>query len=722
MSKKLMPSVRRTNVNIFFDPTQSSTKEIGFEIRAGVASKTAGGAGAKYHMIKAKAGSESVGGGTPYCHKSEICGEWTELLEKLSPYKLAEKELGGSATHPRREQKLKGMIEAAPADSEVTGVHLQATAIIKGVRPRTWTSTLTVVAGTAPENQGSIKQVWDIQLERSSGTPEAPKHICVKGKLNLPILPIWNTQQLQVKPIEVQLYNKISMGVNSCTEASILTSGQAKVSEEQKTFSRQSAEAKQCGGKKFGKGCKLSNLQARTLDTIEITNTFTKVPQFVKDLEQELTTIAKLYLWPFTTKVQGKIAPISSDSFTTQLNMQFQKWARAVDMTISRPQEELIFSNVRIPYPLSLFVPLKAGSNNFRLGGEKLFSYRPLRQCYLRNDQIKKFDGQTIDLKHFDDLDKCYHVITAGQVSMVGFCSPPPATFSVSAKRIKDQNTPRYVVKMETEDTRCISDLQKELVKTVITLEVPVNGQPKATIEQTINGKHVPTKKITFTNNMNTQVEIVYNLGRTMIGKSPFDNTLLLLANNVIGDLGFNGKALFVRLTQPQAEDSRLTGLCGNLPLSMKGKELKGTKTCTYTKPILEVASQRVQTGSCPQLEGPVKAELEKEKAKCEAASFHEVFGQGLGNGMAFKYGEEHFNSGIAGGMGKGSGSGRGGYGMGGVSGSGGNGMGGDYGIGSKRPCFDDLHDCEFQEQLNGCPNLLKQGHCAKHCGLCHNW
>ena len=100
-------------------------------------------------------------------------------------------------------------------------------------------------------------------------------------------------------------------------------------------------------------------------------------------------------------------------------------------------------------------------------------------------------------------------------------------------------------------------------------------------------------------------------------------------------------------------EDRRLTGLCGD-GLSMKGKELKGTKTCTYTKPILEVASQRVQTGSCPQLEGPVKTELEKEKAKCEAASFHEVFGQGSGNGMALKYGEEHFNSGIAGGMGKG--------------------------------------------------------------------
>jgi len=718
MSKKLMPSVRRTNVNIFFDPTQSSTKEIGFEIRAGVASKTAGRAGAKYHMVKAKNGLGSVGGGSTDCEKWEICGKLTELLEKLSPYELAEKELGGSAKHPRREQKLKGMLEAAPADSEVTGVHVQATAIIKGVRPRTWTSTLTVVAGTAPESQGSIKQIWDIQLERSSGTPEAPKHICVKGKLNLPILPIWNTQQLQVKPIEVQLYNKISMGVNSCTEASILTSGQAKVSEEQKTFSRQSAEAKQCGGKKFGKGCKLANLQARTLDTIEITNTFTKVPQFVKTLEQKLTTIAKIYLWPFTTKVQGKTAPVSSDSFTTHLNMQFQKWARGVDMTISRPQEELVFSNVRIPYPLSLFVPVKAGSNNFRLSGEKLFPYRPTRLCYIRNDKITKFSGKTMDLKDFDDLEKCYHVLTAGLVSLPGFCSAPPAHFSVSAKRIKDQNTPRYVVKMKTTATRCISDLQSEVIRTVITVELPVNGQPKATIEQAINGKDVPTKKITFTNNKT--VEQVNNLGRTTIIKVPFDNAIFI-QNNVIGDLEFNGRELFVGMVQSLFEDRRLTGLCGD-GFSMKGKELKGTKTCTYTKPILEVASQRVQTGSCPQLEGPVKAELEKEKAKCEAASFHEVFGQGLGNGMAFKYGEEHFNSGIAGGMGKGSGSGRGGYGMGGVSGSGGNGMGGDYGIGSKRPCFDDLHDCEFQEQLNGCPNLLKQGHCAKHCGLCHNW
>merc|ERR1711962_237319 len=169
-------------------------------------------------------------------------------------------------------------------------------------------------------------------------------------------------------------------------------------------------------------------------------------------------------------------------------------------------------------------------------------------------------------------------------------------------------------------------------------------------IEQTKNGKHLPTKNITFTNNK--IVEIVNNLGRTIISKS-YDN-ILFIENDVIGFFEFNGKFLNMQMIPPRFEDRRFTGLCGNSPLSMKGKELEGTKTCTYTKPILEIASQRVQTGSCPLLEGPVKTELEKEKAKCEAASFHEVFGQGSGNEMGLKYGGEHFNSGIAGGMGKG--------------------------------------------------------------------
>ena len=285
-------------------------------------------------------------------------GELAELMEKISPYELGEKSLGGSATHPRREGKLKGMLDGAPASSDLTGVALQFSAIIKGNRPRTWTTSLAAIAGATKETNGAFGQIWDIQLERASGTSEAPKHICAKGKLNLPILPIWNTQQLQVKPIEIHLYNKISMGMTSCSEASIVTSGKTIVSDEQKAFSRESLEAKKCGGGALGFHCAMAKLQARVLDTVEITNTFTKVPQFVQTWEQRLAALAKVYLWPFTTKFQARNEAVSANSFSTQLKMKFQKWTPSVDITIVRPKEELVLSNVRIPYPFSLFVPL----------------------------------------------------------------------------------------------------------------------------------------------------------------------------------------------------------------------------------------------------------------------------------------------------------------------------------------------------------------------------
>merc|ERR1719167_1354437 len=66
----------------------------------------------------------------------------------------------------------------------------------------------------------------------------------------------------------------------------------------------------------------------------------------------------------------------------------------------------------------------------------------------------------------------------------------------------------------------------------------------------------------------------------------------------------------------------------------MKGSELKGIKTCTFTKPSLEVASHRVHMGSCPQLQDSVKAELEKEETKCQSGHFGNADYE-TGNGMS---------------------------------------------------------------------------------------
>jgi hypothetical protein len=365
LSEKLTPSIRKTRFSIIYDPAQSSTKEIGFEIKVGHATKESGESSGKYHTLKVKGNSATLGP-----RPSATLDNWSELVQQLSPYGVEEKTIGVSAMHPQREQKLKEMIDAVEVSSTASAITLHFTGLIKGSSPRTWTSVLNILGGSKNEKNGSMKQMWDIRLERSTGSPDVPKYLCAKGALKLPILPIWNIHELLLKPIDFVLENKISMGMRSCNEASIATSGNLKVSEQQKQFSRTSLESMKCQemvqrgelASKSSPACKTASLQARTLDTIELTNQFTRVPEVVKQLEQGLTTFAKSYLWPFTGKVQLNNNAVSGNTFTTSLKIEFLKWARAFDLTIKRPNEDLVFRTVRIPYPLSLFAPMKAGA------------------------------------------------------------------------------------------------------------------------------------------------------------------------------------------------------------------------------------------------------------------------------------------------------------------------------------------------------------------------
>ena len=61
----------------------------------------------------------------------------------------------------------------------------------------------------------------------------------------------------------------------------------------------------------------------------------------------------------------------------------------------------------------------------------------------------------------------------------------------------------------------------------------------------------------------------------------------------------------------------KLAGICGASNLNIKSGETNGMESCRYSTASLEVASNRIQDGSCPQLEQPIKEELEKEKGQC---------------------------------------------------------------------------------------------------------
>ena len=62
---------------------------------------------------------------------------------------------------------------------------------------------------------------------------------------------------------------------------------------------------------------------------------------------------------------------------------------------------------------------------------------------------------------------------------------------------------------------------------------------------------------------------------------------------------------------------NKLAGICGASNLNIKSGETNGFENCRYSKASLEVASNRIESGSCPQLEQPIKEELEKEKGQC---------------------------------------------------------------------------------------------------------
>jgi hypothetical protein len=549
---------------------------------------------------------------------------------------MEEKTIGISSMHPRREQKLKEMIDSVGVSSTATGITLYFTGLIKGSRPRTWNSNLSIFGAIKNETHGSIKQMWDIRLERPTGSPDLPKYLCVQGALKVPILPIWNTRELRLRPIEFVFENKISMGMSSCNESSISTSGSAKVSEQQKEFSRTSLESIKCQemvqrgelASKSSHACKTENLQARTLDTIELTNQFNRVPEFVKRWEQRLVTFAKSYFWPFTSSIQISNNPVSGNTFTTTLRIEFLQWARAFDLSIKRPKENFAFSTVRIPYPLTLFAPLKAGLKNLALATEKFPDTGALDigfydNCIIAENSFRKFDGIVVPLNNI--IDGCYHVLFKADMYS-SFRSL--GDFSVEAKKIPGCGHKRslmhYGIKVTFENDlnvitnrELILDLDHSCTRPTAQLQYS-NG---TTINEWNNGEDVNLLLGRYNLHLHHPAVIVVPGIVYLRLDYMHQDFPTLLEPTTLFTMSFDGEEINLFVEHSYIETSisdsygQAYGICGKF--KRFGGALNEPQSCTYTKSILEVASNRIQTASCPEMEQSVKEQLQKEKAKC---------------------------------------------------------------------------------------------------------
>ena len=131
---------------------------------------------------------------------------------------------------------------------------------------------------------------------------------------------------------------------------------------------------------------------------------------------------------------------VSGNTFTTSLKIEFLNWARAFDLTIKRPREDVVFTTVRIPYPLTLFAPLKAGSKNLALAAQKDETEYYIG-CNLDKNSACTFDRRTVvDLTN--EMDGYYHILSRT------FLRKHYDDLWFSAEAKKNPGSPYYVAKV----------------------------------------------------------------------------------------------------------------------------------------------------------------------------------------------------------------------------------------------------------------------------------
>merc|ERR1712198_627071 len=207
LSEHLTPSIRYHKMTTLLHPAQTSTKEIGIEIKIGAANKVSGESAIKYHTLKQQS-----------LHGHERRQSLKEVMSHLETSKVSE--------------------------GELTALTLTTSLILKSTRPRTFTYTLTAAHGSRNSGSSKIHHEWNLMLE--SQIPQTQlKKVSVSGKLTMPILPMWNIEHIRNSLINFEYENKMALTLANGKTSEIITTGTAKTSEEQKSFSSMSSEAKQ---------------------------------------------------------------------------------------------------------------------------------------------------------------------------------------------------------------------------------------------------------------------------------------------------------------------------------------------------------------------------------------------------------------------------------------------------------------------------------------------
>lgn len=575
---QMRPSIRHHKCTVTINPSESFTKEIHMEFKLGCATRHESKE-AKYHSLETVSQSQRLS-----ASESAKAPSISSFVKKVLPYRVKTQSLESVSQHQGRAEKIKksfedlGMTESAYGFSVITNI------VLKGNRPKTYTYSFAFAKGRQSQETKRVEQKWNLHLESGDNSESwMPKKICLNGKLDFPLLPIWNVNRLRTSLAEFYYQNNLSFGWKKCSESFISTKGVARVSSKQRSYSRETPENRKCQkmthesvkGSELSEACQQARDQASALDEIEFTTEFKNVPKLVSVAEQRAVGLLKAYWWPYYNFKASHGSESFSQSYQTRTLIAFKQNTPSFDLTITRPQEVVTFANIHVLEPYSLFFPLKAGMSTYstlrKVSGNAVYP-----SCKVDATTITSFDNKTIPFKS----DKCFHLLTAD-------CSKYKR-FGVSVRNFQDD---KMEVKVYLKDT-------------VVFMTPSENGQPKVTVD----GQPTEVRP-----NHETQIQSHGKCVATVTAS--VDGVVILRAPSLyLEELACNGKLISV-VSSPMMK-SKLCGLCGDCNNDKNG-DISSPQKCVFSKPELKVASYRIPSESCPSMRSELKNELWKETEQC---------------------------------------------------------------------------------------------------------
>merc|ERR1719312_1503923 len=363
LSENLIPSVRYHEMTTLFHPGQPSTKELGIEIKIGAATKVSGQSEILYHTLKSKSISSLS---QKEIQEIKTNPTLKKLILAVSPLKVESQTLG-SQVHERRQMSLKETISQLEGqfkglEAEVTGLTLTTSLILKSTRPRTFTYVMTAAVGSTNSGSRKIHHQWNIQLESQAPQTELKK-VSVRGTLTMPVLPMWNIDQIRQTLINFEYNNMIAFTLANGQESRIMTTGSAKTSEEQKSFSSISPEAKQLrdliatrtteegktssSSKLIAELEEIVRVQASTLDKVVFQTEYVNIPKSFEIVQSKVIALLKAYLYPYYCPASSTVEShqFESSRYRSTVQLSFRQQTPSFDLEIVRPTEKVFFRN-----------------------------------------------------------------------------------------------------------------------------------------------------------------------------------------------------------------------------------------------------------------------------------------------------------------------------------------------------------------------------------------